>query len=617
MDGLEDIGILLVQAMLKGILFDNVIACYIIALPLFVFSILVLKNKLPKVAVKISNIYFIVLYTLVFAISAADIPYYHYFFNHMGVSALAWLQFGGDTAGMLLQETSYYIYFALFFILAISFAIGTIYFGRQIMKTDTTNLVKKDYKKYIPFTILLWLLCFVGIRGGLERYPLRVGGAYFCNNSFINQLGVNSVFFMIKSGSMYMKTTNYLAGIMDEKEALSLVQKELCVADSTDASCPISRVVTAEGYPRNANVVVVLMESLSTSYLDYQYKGKNLMPYLNSLINKSYYFENFYSAGIHTNNGIAATLYGYPPHFDRTMMGTDVTRYIGIPRTLKGLGYQTLFFVTSNPQYDNMNSFLYENGFDRIYSQYDYPNEKVVNNFGVQDDYLFEYGVQRLNEAAKGDKPFFATFMTVSNHPPLVIPEKFRQSGENDDQRIISFVDYSLQSFMEAAEKQDWYKNTIFIFLGDHGRVLNDHTYDMVLSYNHIPLIIYSPLFEDMPKRFTQFGNQMDVFPTVMGLLNHTYRNNSLGEDLFKSKRRYTYFVSDHRLGCISDEFFYIYTLENKTEGLYKYRSKDADNLATMVPAIADSMRSYSISMMTTADYLVRNKLTGPNSDKK
>lgn len=615
--GLEDGHSLLSRAMFKGILFDNVIACYVVALPLLILTILALANKLPKIAIKISNVYFIVLYTLVFALSAANIPYFQYFSSHMGVAALVWLKFGGETAGMMLQESAYYVYFALFFAVVILFVFVTIYFGRQVFRAERANLQKRDYRLYIPLTIILWGVCFVGIRGGLERYPLRIGGAYFCNNSFINQLGINPVFFMIKSGSSYMNTTNYLDGLMDESDALSSVQKELCVVDSIKDFCPISRTVHVDGFPKNANVVVVLMESLSTGFLEYEYKGNNLMPYLNSLINKSYYFENFYSAGTHTNNGIASTLYGYPPHFDKTMMGSEVTHYVGLPYTLKSLGYQTLFFLTSNPQYDNMNSFLYENGFDRIYSQYDYPEDKVVNNFGVQDDYLFEYGVDRLNEAAKKDKPFFATFMTVSNHPPLIIPDRFKDSADTDEKRIIAFADYSLQSFMQAAEKQDWYRNTIFVFLGDHGKNIEKHTYDMILSLNHIPLVIYSPMFDDMPKRFTQFGNQMDVFPTVMGLLNHTYQNNSLGDDLLKTNRPFTYFVSDHHLGCIGDEFFYIYTLGNKNEGLYRYRERETDNLNAMYPVVVDSMRSYSVSMMMAANYLVKNKLTGLAADKK
>lgn len=607
---------LLLQAILKGVQFDNIIVSYITALPLIVLSATALFNKIPSILIKIFNTYYVLLYFLVFALSAADIPYFGYYFSHMGASIFNWLGFGGTTLGMILQESSYYIYFAIFIILFIVFCFGISYFTKKLMKTSTTNLKKKDYGLYIPIILIIWGLCFFGIRGTLERYPLRISNAYFCNNSFFNQLGINPTFYLIKSYSAFSKKCNSLDAIISEQDAILFVNEELAIDNADKSFNPISRKVEADGEAKNANVVIILMESLSSNYLDFEHKGKKLMPYINELTKKSYYFENFYSAGIHTNNGIAATLYGYPPQFDKTMMGVDIDSYTGLPITLRDQGYQTMFFLTSNPQYDNMNSFLLENGFDRIYSQYDYPKDKVVNNFGVQDDYLFEYGIKRINEASKLKKPFLATFMTVSNHPPLVVPERFKNSADNDFDRILAFVDNSLEEFMKEAAKEDWYNNTIFIILGDHGRVLGKQPYDMALSYNHIPLIIYSPLFNDMPKQFEQFGGQIDVFPTVMGLLNRSYTNNTLGIDLFKTRRRYAFFVSDTHLGCINDRFFYIYNPQNKNDGLYEYRNEEASNVKSEYTAVADSMKTYSISMMITADYIVKNKLTTSDRGK-
>lgn len=610
---------LFIQAMLKGVQFDNVIACYIIVLPLVILSIVTLFNKISSTLLNVINIYFIILYFFVFALSAADIPYFSYYFNHIGASVMNWMGFGGTTANMILQESSYYVYFALFIILFSLFCIGIIIFKRQLFKTELKNIKKKEYRIYIPITLLIWIVCFLGVRGTFDRYPLRIGNAYFSSNSFFNQMGINPTFFLIKSYSSFSKKHNTLDGVIPEQEAILFAHNQLVKNREESSFNPIFRKVATQGDISSANVVIILMESMSSNYLDFEYKGKKLTPYLNELIDKSYYFPNFYSAGIHTNNGIAATLSGFPAQFDKTMMGVNIDIYNGLSTTLHNQGYQTLFFLTSNPQYDNMNCFLLENGFDRIYSQYDYPAEKVVNNFGVQDDYLFEYGIERLNEVAKSNKPFFGTFMTVSNHPPYIVPEKFKEEGKDAKDAIISFVDNSLKDFIENASKQEWYNNTIFIILGDHGKYFTEEEqpYDMSLSYNHIPLIIYSPLFKDMPQRFEQFGSQIDIFPTVMGLLNRPYINNSMGIDLFKTKRPYTYFVSDNHLGCIDDEFFYIYNPQTKSDGLYKYRNKDINNIANEYPAVADSMKTYAVSMMITADYLVKNKMTSLETERK
>lgn len=603
---IPDKSCLVFRALLKGLHFDNLIASYVMLIPLVVLSILALSNKIYKGAIKFFNIYFIICYAIVFMISAADIPYFKYFFSHLDVSVFHWMGFGATTAGMIFQETSYYIYFSLYVILLVAFGLAVFYFGRRVYTLQSSDLSGKQYVIAVPCVILLWGLCFIGIRGGVDRYPLRVSNSYFCSNTFINQLGANPTFYLIKSTISFYRKYNNLEGLMSNEQALKFVQKELN-SESKNGENPIGRYIKSDKAPSKVNVVIVLMESMSSEYMKIESNGRPLTPFLNKLKNESYYFDNFYSAGIHTNNGIAATLYGYPTQFDKTMMDIKVTNYRGLPVNLKERGYQTLFFLTSNPQYDNMNSFFIENGFDRIYSQYDYPRSKVVNNFGVQDDYLFEYGLSKLKEISKNDKPFLATFMTITNHPPYVIPPKYRDIAENDEYRAVAFADDCVQTFMQEASKQDWYQNTIFVLLGDHGRTIGSQSYDMALSYNQIPMFIYSPMFKDMPKRFSQFGGQIDVFPTIMGLLGESYTNNSLGIDLFREKRPYIYFVSNTHLGCIDDKHLYIYNPQDKKEGLYDYRNLKTDNIISDKKAEADSMRQYSFSMMITADYLKNN----------
>lgn len=599
---------LILTALLKGVQFDNVIGCYILSLPTVVLYLLSLINKTPKLLIKISNIYFIILYTLVFAISTADIPYFSYYYTHLNNSIFNWIGFGG-TLGMVFQETSYYFYFGLFALLVILFAITVLHFGKKLENTETKNIKISDYKYYIPLFLLIGGTFFVSIRG-LGRYPFRVSDAYFCENSFINQLGVNPSFFLYKSITSASKKKDKLKGLDIGDKAVGYVQKRLAISNPLSEESPISRTVQFDSEGKRHNIVIVLMESMSSEYLNMAYQGKSLTPYLHDLIDRSYYFENFYSAGIHTNNGIVSTLYGFPPIFEQTMMPATPDYYSGLPMALKEIGYKNYFFLSHDPSYDNMYAFLNENGFDHIYSELDYPSDKIVNNFGVQDDFLFDYSINKLNEIAKEDKPFLATIMTISNHPPYVVPNAYKNAGNSDDERIVAFADNSLKEFMEEAEKQDWYNNTIFVILGDHGRILGKQTYEMSLTYNHVPLILYSPLFDDSPKLIKDFGGQIDIFPTIMGLLQQPYVNNSLGIDLFKEKRPYTYFVSDNHLGCVNDEFFYIFNPDNKVEGLFKYRDNNTENLMQKNHETAKDMKEYAISMMVTANYLIQNKLT-------
>jgi phosphoglycerol transferase MdoB-like AlkP superfamily enzyme len=257
-----------------------------------------------------------------------------------------------------------------------------------------------------------------------------------------------------------------------------------------------------------------------------------------------------------------------------------------------------------------MNAFLTENGIEEIYSEEDYPRDKCKNSFGVADDFLFEYGLNKINEKAKEPRPFFATLLTVSNHPPYIVPEQFKSVSDDAQYQIVTFADDAIRQFMEGARKEEWYQHTIFVFLGDHGKVVGSQPYEMPLSYNHVPFIIYSPAFEDAPRKLEQLGGQVDVFPTLMGLLNLSYQNNTFGVDLFKTVRPYMFFSSDDALGCIDHDYFYMYNFKTMTERLYKYTESKPDNIISSHIILSKNMRSYSAAMIQTADYMLRNRLT-------
>jgi len=606
-NGIENGIPLFLRAMLKGLQFDNLVASYITLFPLIVLCILSLLNKVPKIIFKYLTIYYSIIYAIAFGIAISDIPYFMYFLSHIKTDALGWLQFASVTTGMVFQEVSNYPFLVLYIVSIAGFYLIIRKIRKKLLFCETANKNKIKLKFQFPLVVFLTALCLIGMRGTFNRYPLRVGDAYFSSHSIFNQLGVNPTFSFLKSYQDVYKQKRNVNDLMPYDKAISLVKKELGANLSTNEN-PLYREIKPEGEPINANVVIILLESMAANCLKTESKGRNLTPYLNDLINKSYYFEHFFSSGVHTNNGIASTLYGYPALFDQPSMEPNPKHYTGIPLNLHNTGYQTLFFLTSNPQYDHMNSFLHENGFDRIYSQFDYPEEKVVNNFGVQDDYLFEYGLARLNEAALKNKPFLATFMTVSKHPPFVVPDAYKNIAEKDEDCILAFVDNSLKNFMEDASKQDWFQNTFFIILGDHGTISGKQDYAMALSYNHIPCIIYSPLLTDTPKRFSQYGGQIDLFPTVMGLLNRSYTNDSFGIDLLKEERPCMFFASNNQLGCIDDNYFYVRDLDIDTDLLYDLRSGQLDNRMEKQPEIAEKLKEYAVSMMVSAYFLIKSK---------
>ncbi len=194
--------------------------------------------------------------------------------------------------------------------------------------------------------------------------------------------------------------------------------------------------------------------------------------------------------------------------------------------------------------------------------------------------------------------------MTASDHGPYIVPEYFKPNSKGIKNQIVEYADWSIKKFLNLASKEKWYNNTIFVFVADHGSRVNA-VYEMPLNYHHSPLIIYTPNNE--AKRIGDFGGQIDIFPTIMGLLNLPYINNTMGVDLLKHKRPYIYFCADDKYGVIDNEFFLIVRGESKS--LFKYKTKDKVNYVADFKEIADKMDNYAKSNMQASQYIIGNNM--------
>ena len=282
------------------------------------------------------------------------------------------------------------------------------------------------------------------------------------------------------------------------------------------------------------NVVVILMESMSANLMGTFGNNSHLTPTLDSLYNHSLAFDHFYSAGIHTTHGMTATLYSFPAIMFRNLMkGTVTPHRHGIATVLKEHNYNNMFFMTHEAQYDNMKAFFATNGYDDIYSQESYPKSEVVNSFGVSDHFLFSYALNTINRKAATGKPFFATILTISNHPPYIVPSWFKARSKDKEQQIVEYADWCVGDFLKKAKREPWYKNTIFIIQADHGKIVAGSGGELPQSLNHIPLIMFGPGVPQM--RYDGLGMQVDVMPTLFGLIGMSYTSYGFGQDLLKT----------------------------------------------------------------------------------
>lgn len=400
-----------VMAFVKGVWFDNVIACYISVLPVAVLLIAASLGWCHRRLLRGINIWYAAWFAIAFMPSAANTPYFQYFFKNINSSIFGWFGYVATTSGMLLQESSYWLYIALYFVFTGAFIYALVrlrrYFeGLFLLPKDNMHLVQV-VSRFLISAVMIGA-CLFGIRGRMGYNPIKVSQAYYCEDSFLNQLGINPAFNLLTSALDDMRKENKELHLMPYAEAITNTRQWLGITGKVDSTNILKREVVNDSLvmkKNHPNVVVILMESMSANLLGTFGNQQPLTPTLDSLYHHSLAFTHFYSAGIHTNHGMTATLYSFPALMFRNLMkGTVTPRRKGIATVLKKYGYENMFFMTHEAQYDNMKAFFQTNGYDDIFSQENYPKSEVVNSFGVSDHFEMGYALNTINQKAKTGK---------------------------------------------------------------------------------------------------------------------------------------------------------------------------------------------------------------------
>ncbi|MBT5732340.1 MAG: sulfatase-like hydrolase/transferase [Lentimicrobiaceae bacterium] len=599
----------IIQSFIMGIRFDIVISSYILFIPALILLIEEIVNLRNRIIYKIIFYWIFILFSFSFLIAAADIPYFNQFFERFSIGAFEWINNFDFVVSMIIQEPKY-------FLIAIPFIfIELIFFVllKRIFKLKEHKPVKINLYINIFLSLLVLSIMFVGIRGRIQKKsPIRIGTAYFSDNAFLNKLGLNPVFTLIRSGLDDLDVRNEQIDLIDKQIAIKNIRRYHNI-NSKEYASPIARKIVPDSSSEiKPNVVLIIMEGMSAHKMGRHGNKNNLTPFLDSLSNKSIYFENFYTSGKHTFNGIFSSLYSFPALYRKHPMNR-VTEYNGMSSTLLNNGYSTTYFTTHDSQFDNVEGFLRANGFQNIISQLDYPSNEVKTALGVSDDFMFRFSIPKINELYEKDKPFLAVYMTASDHGPYYVPDYFQPKSKDIKNMIVEYADWSLKTFIELCSEEEWFDNTIFLFVADHGSPLSS-TYEIPLSYFHTPFIIYAPKIITSNIVYDDMGSQIDIFPTLMGIIKQPYVNNTLGIDLLREKRKYVIINNDSKIGILDTSYFCIVGKENIN--LYKYKNQDKTDYFSQEVDKAKEMKEYGQSLMQTyQDMLNGGEINIENKD--
>ncbi len=556
-----------------GWIYDNAVASYLLILTVLAYPLykIISLSKFDKKAKYIWILETLPLFVIVSFINIMDVEYFKEFGFHMNSSVFDYSLGSTEIIGSFFSSE----YSPISNILMIFFmiAIYVVFFKRtiEIYEQKSKEIEKKKDKiikglaEFVSSLILVTLFVF-GTRGGFGSSTLNWGRAYFSKYNIVNQMTLNGTFSLGKS-YYYKRKKDKIGEVKKDftfEEASVIVKENLSINNEYNKENPLYRIVDTGKEEEKLNVIMVLLESWSAYGMKSIGGEKDLTPYFDKLSKEGVLFDNFYSQGGRSNRGIASVNISYPSPLDESITKDTIASqkpFLSLGNILKERNYNTHFIYGGDPHFDNMDGFLRFNGIDEINGVEKFAHKDRTIEWGVPDDKLFEYGIEYMKNLKE---PFYVNFFTLSNHAPFDTDESFEFEDKYKDgmykrDRAFRFSDYALEGFIEKVRNEEFAKNSVFVFVADHGINLNKYEPNDKRFF-HIPMLLWSPNKNLLKEQvLSKAGSQVDILPTVMGVLGGKYESASWGQDLLQENAYNYAFVSNgNAYGFVDDKYYFV-----------------------------------------------------------
>ena len=296
---------------------------------------------------------------------------------------------------------------------------------------------------------------------------------------------------------------------------------------------PFERAIAARGPEKRLNVVLISVEALSADFLAAFGNREGLTPRLDRLAGEGMLFTRLYATGTRTVRGLEALTLSFPPTPGHSIVKRpDNDRLFSLGEVFREKGYEPLYLYGGYAYFDNMEAFFSGNGYTVIDRTALKPEEITYENiWGVADEDLFRHAIGELDRRHAARKPFFAHIMTVSNHRPFAYPGgRIDIPSGTSREGAVKYTDFAIGQFIDAARARPWFERTLFVIVADHTHKGRGRT-ELPLENYHIPLIVYAP-GRVAPRRIDTIASQIDVGPTILGMLDFGYRSRFFGHDI-------------------------------------------------------------------------------------
>lgn len=579
-----------------GIFFDSVTFTYLF-IPFFLYALFV-PDRLFNCRPVTWLCFFVITYILLFDLAAE-----YFFFAEFGARfnfiAIDYLIYTTEVIRNIRESYPVnWIFAGIFVINILLFLFLRKHIDRCL--ADKTTLGKR--LRYGAAFAILPLLSFVFV--DLTVFAITA-------DNYANELAENGLYNLVAAfNNSELDYDRFYAG-KDNKLVLARLHDLVREPNNSYVDRDpgdMTRRIRHEGPEKRLNVIVLVEESMSGEYLKAFGGKEGLTPNLDRLAGESLFFSNLYAAGTRTVRGLEAVNLAMPP-----LPGTSIIKrphnenFFSWGSLMRSRGYDTKFIYAGHGYFDNMNYFFAHNGFS-IVDKTDFSRDEVTfdNAWGACDEDLFRKVVKEANKSYGVRKPFFSIVMTTSNHRPFTYPDGKidipSHAGRNGG---VKYADYAIGKFLDNARTQPWFNDTVFVIVADHCAGSARKIALPVKNYQ-IPLLIYAP-GRIRPQQIDTLASQIDMAPTVLGLLNFSYTTRFLGKDilLMKSSEGRAFISTYEKLGYLKDDRMVI--LDPKKE--IEYYRFDRATGRTEAARLPDSYLLDALGYYQGTNYIYKHKL--------
>jgi phosphoglycerol transferase MdoB-like AlkP superfamily enzyme len=443
-----------------------------------------------------------------------------------------------------------------------------------------------------------------------------LAGYFFVNNNwknisknnYVNELAGNGTY---EFGAAFWNNEldyNRFYQVNNDTANIKILRTQLQTSNATFTSDPLSveRVIQNDSAEKKWNVVLISVESLSGDYLQYFGSKENITPYLDSLIPQSLFFKNFYASGTRTVRGLEALSLGITPTPGQSIVRRPNNENLfTIGGVLKDKGYDVNFIYGGNSFFDNMGYFFSHNGYT-VLDKRDIPDSMVHHTtaWGIDDEAAYNFCLQQCDKSYSKGTLFFNHLMTISNHRPYTYPDGRIDipSSSQSMQGGVKYTDYAIHKFLSDAEKKPWFKNTVFVVVADHCSRSAGKT-DLPTNRYHIPCFIYAPELVK-PHIEERLTSQIDLAPTLLGIMHINYTSCFLGFDLYRTPvERDRVFISTYQnMGFIKDNKLLILSPQKK---IAQFQTDFSTGLSNPTP-LSGELSKQAIAWYQGASFLFK-----------